>query len=349
MAGYYDTRTLLEAKRQIPSVLTFLRDRFTRTGKTFPTKTVEIEYMKGKRRLAPYVSELLPGKVIARDGRTVSVIEPALIKPARPITTIDLSKRGFGEDPYSGKTPEERAEELIASDMIDLDDTITRREEVALSELIFSGKVTQIGEGVSQIIDYNFTNKEILTGPTLWSEDTSNIVGDLVHWKQLVAKASGGAPGVLLVATDVANAFIENAKIQKLLDIRGFTLGGVAPRPPVGGATYIGYLNYPGVEIWSYDEWYLDDTDLDGNGDPKLKPMVPAGTVAFLPTDPLFTFHYGGITIMGDDGNFRTIEGDRVPESWAEKSPAVRWLQISSKPLPVPVNSDAWYVAKVLE
>jgi hypothetical protein len=346
--GYYDTRTLLAAIRQIPPMQTFLRDRFTVQGKTFPTKTVEIEYTKGKRRLAPYVSPLLPGKVVSRDGRSVKVIEPALIKPARSITVIDIDQRGFGEPLYSEKTPEERAEELLASDLIYLDDIITRREEVALAELIFTGKVTQIGEGVNQVIDYGLTNKEILTGTNLWSNEASKPVGNLINWKQFVGKASGGTVGTVLMATDVAQAFIENPQILKLLDNRGFSLGSIAPKDNQNGASYIGYLNFPGVEFWSYDDWYLDDTELDGNGDPTLKPVIPAGHIAFLPNSPFIQFNYGAITLMGDDHKHKTIEGSRVPDVWSQKDPAVTWLNIHAKPLPAPMNVDGWFVAKVL-
>lgn len=342
----YDLRTLLETQRQLMPLRTFLRDTFTVKGKTFPTQSVEIEYMKGRRRVAPYVSDLLPGKVVSRDARQIKTFTPALIKPARPITAIDLNQRSFGENPYSLRTPEERAEEILADDIVDLNNQIIRREEVALSELIFTGKVTQVGEGVEQVLDYNLTNKEILTGAALWT--VGSPVTNLQAWQQAVARESGGNVGVLVMAPDVVMPFLENPSIQKLLDNKGFTLGSIAPRPSVGGATYIGRLNYPGVDIWSYNEWYLDDNDLDGQGNPKQKPMIPAGYVAYLPTEASFRVHYGAITVMGDDDQFVTIEGERVPYSWAQKSPAQRWLEIHSRPLPVPQNVDGWFVAKVI-
>ena len=43
-----------------------------------------------------------------------------------------------------------------------------------------------------------------------------------------------------------------------------------------------------------------------------------------------------------------TVEGDRVPQTWVERRPDRRFLQVNSKPLTVPHEVNSWYVAKVL-
>ena len=45
---------------------------------------------------------------------------------------------------------------------------------------------------------------------------------------------------------------------------------------------------------------------------------------------------------------FVTVEGDRVPQTWVERRPDRRFLQVNSKPLTVPHEVNSWYVAKVL-
>ena len=45
---------------------------------------------------------------------------------------------------------------------------------------------------------------------------------------------------------------------------------------------------------------------------------------------------------------FVTVEGDKVPQTWIERRPDRRFLQINSKPLTVPHEVNSWYVAQVL-
>ncbi|MDT2292343.1 major capsid protein [Paenibacillus larvae] len=93
MPDIFDLRTLIAAIRQMPPAQTFLGDLLFGEGKPFNTETVEVEYRKGKRKMAPFVSPLLPGKVTNREGYTVTMFKPALVKPLRPVTVIDLQKK----------------------------------------------------------------------------------------------------------------------------------------------------------------------------------------------------------------------------------------------------------------
>lgn len=45
---------------------------------------------------------------------------------------------------------------------------------------------------------------------------------------------------------------------------------------------------------------------------------------------------------------FVTVEGNAVPQTWVERRPDRRFLQINSKPLPVPHEVNSWFVAHVL-
>ena len=59
----FDTRTMLEAVEQMPSARRFLLNTFFNGGNpvTFATKTVDIDIIKGKRKMAPFVHPRLPG------------------------------------------------------------------------------------------------------------------------------------------------------------------------------------------------------------------------------------------------------------------------------------------------
>ncbi|QHZ50024.1 Phage major capsid protein E [Paenibacillus phage phiERICV] len=342
MPDIFDLRTLIAAIRQMPPAQTFLGDLLFGEGKPFNTETVEVEYRKGKRKMAPFVSPLLPGKVTNREGYTVTMFKPALVKPLRPVTVIDLQKKAFGQDPFADQSPDERAREIIAQDTLDLDEEITRREEWMRRELIFTGKVTQKGEGVDQVLDFGFTNKAVLSGTAVWSNPDSDPIAELMNRRLTIIQKSGITPDAVIMASDVASAFIKHPLIQKLLDNRNFSVGQVDPRTIPNGATYIGSLKLPALDIYSYDEWFLDDeTGAE-------QPMVPTGTYAMVSTRGVFNMHYGAVTIMVN-GEFATIRGTRVPNSWATVEPPQRFLQLNSRPLPIPTNVDSWYICKVLQ
>ncbi|MEN8702492.1 major capsid protein [Bacillus infantis] len=341
MPGIYDTRTLIKAVRQLPKVTTFLGDTLFVEEKPFNTETVEIEYKKGHRKVAPFVSPLLPGKVMDREGYQTKFFKPALIKPMRPITIIDINKKSFGQDPFEETTPEDRAQQLLAEDTIELDENITRREQLMYSSLLFTGKVDQVGDGVSQTLDFDFTNKITLSGSDLWSAETSDPLKDLANYRLSIIQKSGINPDMVIMSSDVAAAFIGHPKILKALENRRINLANIDPKILANGVTYHGTITQLGLDLYSYDDWYYDDIDKTE------KPMVPEGTLAMVSTRSKFSTHYGGVTIMVNN-EFVTVKGSRVAQSWATVEPAQRFLQILSAPLPVPGNVDSWYVAKVL-
>lgn len=338
----YALPTLLKVVGQIPRPSTFILDTFFQDGEAFETEWVEIQTFKGNKPIAPYVSELQPGKVITRTGITAEQYKPALIKPARPITAIDLKARSAGESLANPDSPETRARKLLARDIIELTDTITRRLVQQGSELMFTGKVTQIGEGVSQVIDYDFTNVITLSGKDLWSNPDSDPIKFLAEQRKKIMDANAPTPNVILADYDAAVALMRHPKILELANNRGVDVGNIDTTLLPDGVTYHGRLRDVGLDVYSYVGRYTNDEGKD-------VPFVPAGTIAMLSTRDKFTFHYGANVIMDPrTEQFVKVSGMIVPQSWVTVEPAQRWLQMLSRPLPVPSNVDGWAVAKVL-
>lgn len=341
----YDTRTLLAAIEAAMPVNTFLKQTFFQAAPvTFTTEHVDIEYSKGRRKMAPFVSPRLAGKVQDRQGFTTKSFKPATIKPLRVITGDDINKRVMGESLYSTKSPDERAFEMIAKDLAEMDEEITRREEWMAAQILFTGKVDIIGEGVDQQLDFDFTNKETLSGTDLWSNHSgSDPIADLKKWRLQVIKKSGSSPDRIIMASDVVDAFVKHPEVVKVMDTQRILLGKIDPQVLADGVTYIGSISSIGMDVYSYDEWYYDEEAQ------VEKPMVPVGTVAILSTRVKSSFLYGAVTLAdATSGNFMTFEGSRVPDAWIQKNPAARFLQMNSRPLPVPKEVDSWLVAKVL-
>lgn len=234
----YSTRTMLKAVNQTLPVQTFFMETFFPGVITVPTEHIDTDVKKGKRRMAPFVSPRKGGKVIERDGFETETIKVPKIAPERMITNEDVNTRGMGESLYSDKTPAEREQSLLAQDLMELDDSVTRREEWMCRELLLSGKILIKGEGVEKEVNFNFTNKETLIGGARWSESTSDPIADLKRWRLDIIKKTGKGPNIAVFASDVVDAYISNPKVQKLMDLQRVNVGTIEPSIKNEAVTY---------------------------------------------------------------------------------------------------------------
>lgn len=333
----FDTRTMLAAVEQMLPPRTFLRDTFFTVTDAFDTEAVDVDIVKGKRRMAPFVSPKLAGKVVERLGYTTRTYKPPMVNPKMVTTAEQLLKRMPGEPLYSGLSPDDRAAAQLGKDLIELEDLITRREEWMCAQALFTGKIHMVGEGVDEEIDFSLTNKEALADAKKWSAAGTDPISDLKRWRLAILKASGINPDVTVMSSGVVDAFMNNATVQKKLDLRLVDSGQINPQLLPNGVTYIGRLAEVGTNIYSYDEWYVDDS---GNE----QPMVPAKTVLMASTDARFSRLYGAYV----DAELGAFAIPRIPRSWAEKDPSQRFVQLISRPLMVPHQIDSLYVATVI-
>lgn len=344
----YTPRTMGRIISKIPPVHTFFRSTFFKNEETFTTKNVDVDFVKGKRKVAPFVHRLVGGKTVPNTGYETKTYTPPLVAPDKITTVDDLLNRQAGENPYSGRTPAQRAVLKMSQDFIELQDMIARREELMCVQSIFTGQIPVIGEGINEVIDFQFTNKEEITTATKkWSNAASDPIADLKRWHKTVQQKGFTNCDMCVMSDDVATAFINHEKVQKVLDVKNYSLAVIQPRQLPNGVTYVGSIHELGLDIYTYNEWYLDDwTDPTQEAE---KPLVPEGTLALLSSNAEFSMYYGAITLINETTkDFVTVEGKYVPETWVERKPARRFLQLSSAPLSVPHAVDSWFVAKVL-
>jgi hypothetical protein len=247
---------------------------------------------------------------------------------------------------YSGKTPAQRAVEKMAQDFIELREQITRREELMCAQTIFTGSIPVIGDGVNEVITFGFTNTEKITTATKkWTNEASDPLGDLRRWHETVQKTGFLNCDICVMGKDVVSAFISHPKIKDLLDVKNYNLAVIQPRQLPNGVTYIGTIHELGLDIYKYNEWYLDDWT--NPAAPEDKPLVPDNQLALLSSNTDWSMYYGAITLIDEpNGNFRTVEGKLVPDTWTKRKPARRFLNVSSAPLCVPHDVDSWFVAQ---
>ena len=345
----YEPRTMMGVVRKLPPVRTFFRDTFFGNTRTFVTEKVDIDFWKGNRAMAPFVSRLVGGQIIPGSGYETDSYTPPLIAPDK-VTTIDnIINRQPGESLYSEMTPAQRAVIKMRDDFTELRDSIVRREEWMCAQTMLNGKIMVVGKGVADVIDFGFTNKVDISKDTKqkWKGGTAQSKYDnLVEWHEQVQREGFTNCNVCIMASDVAAEFIKDEKIQKLLDVKNYALAVIRPEQKENNVTYIGTIHELGLDIYKYNEWYLDNWTNPAK--PTQLPMVPSGTLLMASTNARYSRLYGAINRLNQKTEkWETVEGSLVPDTFIKKRPDRRFLSLQSAPIPVPHEVDSWLTAKV--
>lgn len=332
----YSTRTLLEAFEQGPIVSTFLRDTFFKGREYPPTSTIEFDFRRGRRAMAPFVAPLIGGKVMERQGYETRFFKAPRIAPVRALRIPDLEPRLIGETIYSGRTEADRAAELIAADSEFLDDAIARREEWMCRQVLINGGITVTAEnGYTQAINYLESSAGVTsnheTGLTHWDQTGSDPLADLQTARLNMIKFSGIAPNVALFGTNAASVFTRNQQVLTLLDNRRLELGTV--QPVIQSDSVVRFGIVPGLELYSYSEYFEDDA---GN----LFPMLPPDLVMLLSTNVQGKIVYGAFTQLEDvqSKRFVTYQTARIPYVYGDEEGGALYYRLTSCPLPMPAD-----------
>lgn len=340
----WEPLTMLEAVKIMKPTTTFFRTFFMRNVRPSQHKKVQADFKRGGASLAPIVNEIVGGKPTTLGGYESNILPTPLVAPDKVITTKDLDVRLPGEDPYAAMTAQDRDAALVAETLEDLDGQIIRREEWLCTQALVNGNITYKSKDTTYNVDFGFKNKITLTGDDLWSSSNSDPMAMIETWQEDYILKYGYQKGDTLVGNkDAINAFWNHPKIQGLLKNQQGQFVSVAPKIIAPGITYVGTINYLGIDVYKYAETYLDDIDN------KVKAYVPSGQVVLLASGANFEMAYGSVDIADPHTEaITTVVGPRVPDTWVEKRPTRRIVNLSSRPLPLPREVDSWVSAKVL-
>lgn len=338
----FELRRLLRHTEQLKMAKRFLVNMFFGETDRSTTRHIDVDVRKGKRRVAPYVSSLLPGKVVDRVGFETKTITPPYIKIKDVLDPKKLFIREPGQTLHvqGNLTPAEQAAQYVGGVMADFNDMIDRREEEQAAQALTTGIVVATGDGVDITVDFQMpaANKVVLSGTNLWSDTVnSKPLQDLRNWSRQVLKSSGFRPDVLILGEDVVDAFIEHPDVKDQLNTRRIDLGEIMPEVLPDNARYIGRINEVGLDIYAYDEWYLDDNDVE-------QPMIPANKIIMGSTQARCIRHYGVI----EDVEYGDFAVSRFAKSWVQKDPSARFFMMQSAPLMNLHQVDAFLNAQVL-
>lgn len=345
----YKTRTMMGAVEVIPTNESFLLDTFCGDSESFPTESFDIDFVKGKKKMAPFVSKYRNGIQVERNVVATKNYEPAKIQPKRPLTVETLTQRLAGEAVYgSGKTPAMRAAELLARDLRELKDMVDRRKEWIVAQTLFNGKYiadvhTDADNYFEEEFDYGHTLSNVLASNAKWTEAnaaTSKPINDLQNMAEQIATNSGKYPTIVIMGSAALDGFLASAQVKEYFDIHRYNFGALEPSIKSTQVQYIGRLLRPNVEIYTYAESYLDE---EGN----LHKFVPDNKV-LIANKNIFSMKHGAVTQM-ENGQFETYMGELVPKYDAVDHENVSWITLTSKPVPVPFDVDSWGVLTVAD
>ena len=340
----FTTREMLSVINEIFPARTFLADTYFAATQIHDTEFVDIDIVKGRRKMAPFVSPMHEGHVMTREGYTTQTFKPAYVKPKMVSTAADFLKRQPGENLFSNMNRAQRAAAMMASDLALMDEYITRREEWMCAQLLNTGTVHVVGDGVDVTIDLNLDSSHVLTpgdlaGGVDWLDTDATPLDDLDAIQLLISQDSGLTCNRFLLATDAWLAFIKHAQVRgEWLPAGGQAIGSNFVRGDnFEGAIFQGLAR--NKAIWTYNEQYIDD---DGS----VKSMIQSKKVIAAAEGARSVRHYGAIMDLSAPGGASLR---RFPKSWEEQDPSVRYVMVQSAPLPVFHQIDGLVIATVLD
>lgn len=333
----FDIAVLRRVVAELPPPAPFILNSFFREEQRETTDEIHFDVESGRRRLAPFVSPIVAGQVVAQNGYSTQTFKTAYIKDKRVFDGGRAFKRAIGEKIGGELDPAQRLQSALAFELQDQLQMLTRRMEVMAVESLRTGKVTVAGD-LYPTVEVNFGRDaaltKALTTTARWGESGVDPLDDLQPWSMLVTEKSGAAANTVIMDVKAWQLFSASPKVQKLLDrFRG--ADRLNPTVTGEGGRYMG--NIGDFDIWVYAGWYENPA----NG--ALTPYLPDYTVIVTGQDLEGVRAFGAI--RDEKAGFQAMP--YFAKSWTEEDPAVRYLLMQSAPLTVPYRVNASLCATV--
>ncbi len=220
MADLFSTNVMVGVVRALKIPSSFLLDKFFPKIQEGETEEIHFDVINRTRRIAPFVSPLVAGKVVQSQGYTTNTFKPAYIKDKRVFDATRPMKRVMGEQLGGITPPANRISLLMGYDLEDQIHMINRRMEVMAAETLRLGKVTVSGEEYpTVVVDYGRAVGHTITlsGGNRWNQAGIKPLDNLQDWAQTVLQASGAMPVDVVMTVDVWKVFRADADVQSRL------------------------------------------------------------------------------------------------------------------------------------
>lgn len=345
----FDTNVLVQVVPNLMTSQNWLLDKFFPNVVESDTEEVSIDVDVGLRRMAPFVSPLVEGKLVEARKFQTNSFKPAYIKDKRAPDLRKPIRRQIGERIGGQLSAAEREMLNLQFEMTDQIDMINRRLEWMASSALVSGTVTVAGEGYdTKVVNFGRAAELTVTlsGSDKWptqvdaGKTNTKPSDDIEDWAQRILKNSGAVATDIVFTTKSWKAF----RLDTTIKDTAITFPALSPfgnqinagTQVQKGAVYKGHWgNY---DLWLYNDWFIDPID---NVE---KPMIPDGSVIMSGADLMGTRAFGAII----DPAFEYGPMAYAPKSWLENDPAQRFLMMQSSPLVIPSRVNAALCATVV-
>ena len=338
----YTTAELVQVVPNLKISQNFLLDRFFPNVVEYDTEEVAIDVDVGLRRMAPFVSPLVEGKLVEQRKWLTNKFKPAYIKDKRAPDLRKPIRRAIGERIGGGElTGEERMMINLEFEMADQVDMVNRRLEWMAASALTTGTVTIAGDGFqTAVIDFGRASNLTfaLSGSQVWGASLNaagrdvNITGQLDAWGARVLKASGAVMTDIVFTNSAWQHFLTAEGVQGAIQYPTLAVDGNTLNPGSQvrtGAIYKG--KWGQYDLWLYNDWYIDANNVE-------QPMLVDGTVIIC----------GREALMGTRA-FRMIIDPRcsykamayAPKTWINDDPAQTIIMMQSAPLVIPSRVNA--------
>ena len=352
MAGgnlIYDTNTLVQVVPNLKTSQNWLLDRFFPNIVESDSEFVSIDVDVGKRRMSPFVSPLVEGKLVEQRRIQTNVFKPAYIKDKRAPDLQRPVRRMLGEQIGGNLSGLEREMANLEMEMTDQIDMLNRRLEWMAASALVGGTVTIAGDGFPTVlVDFgrDAALTVTLTGNNRWGiaanylTDGSDPIPtlDIETWQATILKKSGATVTDIVFTTTPWQKFLNATGAKgaiyypKLADAGNNIDPGARIQK---GAVYKG--RWGQYDLWLYNDWYVDDNNVE-------QPMLVDGTVLLTGPELMGTRAFGQIL----DPAFNYGAMAYAPKTWVENDPAQRLIMMQSSPIVIPSRVNASFAATVI-
>src|ERR1700722_8820409 len=148
----YDTNTLIAVVPNLKRAQSFLLDKFFPNVVTADSEFVSIDVDVGARRMSPFVSPLVEGKLVEQRRIQTNTYKPPYIKDKRAPDLRKPVRRMIGERIGGDMSGAEREMANLEFEMTDQIDMLTRRLEWMAAQALVAGTVTVAGDGFPTVV-----------------------------------------------------------------------------------------------------------------------------------------------------------------------------------------------------
>lgn len=345
------TYTTAEVVQVVPNLKVsqnFLLDRFFGNIVEFDTEEVAIDVDVGLRRMAPFVSPLVEGKLVEQRKWLTNKFKPAYIKDKRAPDLRKPVRRSIGERIGGELTGEERMMVNLQFELADQVDMVNRRLEWMAASALSTGTVTIAGDGFQTVV-VDFGRSAALTialtGANKWGATVNaqgrdtNIVGQIDAFGARILKSSGAVATDIVFTNSSWAKFLTAEGVQGAIQYPTLAVDGNSLNPGSQvkvGAVYKG--KWGQYDLWLYNDWYIDANNVE-------QPMLVDGSIVMTGANLMGTRAFG--MIIDPKFNYKAMA--YAPKTWIQEDPAQQILMMQSAPLVIPSRVNACLYALVCD